>query len=364
MDPFTHMFLGACIGQAIGYKKFGGKALVFGAVAAGLPDIDVLWTPFTGEYGSWKYHRHVTHALWFGPIIGALLGWGLWKHYAREYGRSVKDLWAWIAIMVVACLSHPILDSCTIYGTQLLSPFSNRRFEISSVSIVDPFYSLMLILTLLPLLSKKLRPHARAIACIGIFLTTSYLVYGIYINQQAEKIATAQLEEQKITAVKVEAFTTIFQPYVRRVVVREPAGARVGFISTLAPRHIYWSCRKDVADDIKQAILATHDAQIFDWFSIGHLSFADTNIKDEYVVSDIRYGVPGPSVFGWWGQIYHVTKGADGQYIADYRSALHVERDASLNAISNLFKAMVGVENSFLPSEDIDCGPLASATQP
>ena len=58
MDPFTHMALGACIGQAIGYKRFGGKALLFGAVAAGMPDLDVLWTPYLGEYASWKYHRH------------------------------------------------------------------------------------------------------------------------------------------------------------------------------------------------------------------------------------------------------------------------------------------------------------------
>lgn len=52
MDTLTHMALGACIGQAIGYKKMGRKALVYGAFAAFLPDLDVLATPFLGDYGS------------------------------------------------------------------------------------------------------------------------------------------------------------------------------------------------------------------------------------------------------------------------------------------------------------------------
>jgi hypothetical protein len=39
--------------------------------------------PLTDEFGSWKYHRHITHSLWFGPVLGYLMGWGvvatLWK---------------------------------------------------------------------------------------------------------------------------------------------------------------------------------------------------------------------------------------------------------------------------------------------
>lgn len=128
MDTLTHMLLGACIGQAIGYKRYGGKASLFGAVAAGFPDIDVMWASSIGEYGGWKYHRHVTHALWMAPVLGPLMGWGLWKHYRREAGQEAMKLWPWITLMVLAMLSHPLLDFCTIYGTQLLAPFSNQRF--------------------------------------------------------------------------------------------------------------------------------------------------------------------------------------------------------------------------------------------
>lgn len=355
MDTLTHMALGACIGQAIGYRKFGSKALLFGAVAAGLPDIDVMWASSIGEYGGWLYHRHVTHALWFAPVIGALMGFGLWKHYANEFGREGKDLWAWITVMVIACLSHPILDFCTIYGTQLLAPFSNQRFEISSVSIIDPIYTFILVFGLLVVAFSGLRKYARAAAVTAIILTTSYLVYGVYLNNKAEHFAEKQLEEQNIKATKVEAFTTIFQPYVRRVVVRELDGVRVGFVSTFAPSTIYWSCQKDIDDKVKQAIMATPDAQIFDWFSIGHLGFAKSRINNEYVVTDIRYGVPGDSVFGWWGQVYRVTQDADGKYNAVYVTKMQVDRGASIDAIGNLFKAAYGYDNNFLPTADVGC---------
>ena len=351
MDTLTHMLLGACIGQAIGYKKFGSKAAVFGAVAAGFPDLDVFWASSIGDYGSWKYHRHITHALWFAPVMGGLMGWALWRHY----GREARQLWRWITLMVTAFLSHPILDFCTIYGTQLLAPFSNQRFEISSVSIIDPIYTFILVFALLVAAFPRVNAYTRAAACIGIFCTSLYLMYGVYLNNKAEYIAMAQLKEQNIQPTKIEAFTTIFQPFLRRVVVSEVDGIRVGFVSTFNPQQIYWTCRKDIDTNIKQAILATDDAQIFDWFSIGHLGFATGENANEYRVMDLRYGVPGESVFGWWGQIYNVTQDEHGNYKATFVSPHRVERTVTFDAIQNLFKAAYGQPNNFLDAEDKNC---------
>ena len=358
MDTLTQMALGACIGQAIGYKKYGWKATFFGAVAGGLPDIDVLWAASIGEYGTWKYHRHITHSIWIAPILGAITGWGLWKHYAREMGDALGKPWTWMAIMTFGLWSHPFLDYFTIYGTQLLAPFSNQRFEVSGVSIIDPIYTFVLIFGMLVAAFAATRKYARVAASVALVLSTAYLLYGVHLNNTAERIAEAQLKEQNIAPTKIEAFTTIFQPYLRRVVVREVDGTRVGFVSTFSPDKIYWTCRKDIDDKIKQAILATEDAQVFNWFSINHLGFAKSKIKDEYWVSDLRYGVPGESVFGWWGQIYRVTQNADGGYVAQYTAPLYVDRDASFDAIGNLFKAAYGQPNDFMPTEDKDCGKI------
>ncbi|MFX7938344.1 metal-dependent hydrolase, partial [Acinetobacter baumannii] len=42
-------------------------------------------------------------------------------------------------------ISHALLDTCTIYGTQLLQPFSDARFAVPAVGIIDPLYTVILL---------------------------------------------------------------------------------------------------------------------------------------------------------------------------------------------------------------------------
>ena len=350
MDTLTHMALGATIGQAIGHQKFGGKALIFGALAGLAPDLDVFATPFLGEFGSWKYHRAFTHSIWFVALFGSLSGWLLWRHY----GRQAKHLYAWIFTMLLATLAHPLLDFCTIYGTQLLAPFSNHRFEISAISIIDPVYTLILFASILTIYSKRLRVHARSIATATIILTTSYIGFGYYLNHRAEDIAIAQLQEQKISYKDVKAYTTIFQPFMRRIVVRDDDMIRVGFVSTYAPKHIFWGCRKQESQIVRNAIINTNEGQIFNWFSSENLNISKGNTNNQVNVTDIRYGVPGDSLFGWWGQSYIVSNNQD-RITATYNGKTRAERDASMDAIKNLFLAAYGFDNNFLMTTDIDC---------
>src|SRR5262245_38634841 len=97
-----------------------------------LPDVDIffLGSEPTGEF---LYHRGITHSLAFAPLAGAALGLLAWRR-DRPPGRGPRD---WIALFVLSMLTHPLLDACTSYGTQLLSPFSRRRFAIDSVAIID-----------------------------------------------------------------------------------------------------------------------------------------------------------------------------------------------------------------------------------
>lgn len=212
MDSLTQIALGAVIGQAVAGRKIGAKALVFGAIGGFLPDLDVLVTPaahklgFHDEFMGWKYHRHVTHSLWFTPLFGSFLGWGLW----RWYGKQAGHLWPWILTMVLAILTHPLLDACTIYGTQLLAPFSDHRFFISSVSIIDPIYTLPLLGSLLLFRIKKTRDLSFKLSPIILALTTLYLGFGLSLNGKAENIAQKQLAEQNISYERVDAYTTIF----------------------------------------------------------------------------------------------------------------------------------------------------------
>ena len=42
MDSITHTVLGACLGQVLAGKKIGKKAMLWGAVANNIPDIDII----------------------------------------------------------------------------------------------------------------------------------------------------------------------------------------------------------------------------------------------------------------------------------------------------------------------------------
>jgi len=351
MDTFTHMALGACIGQAIGYKKFGNKALIYGGLGALIPDLDVLLTPFADEFGGWKYHRHITHSLLFGPLLGCLMGWGLWRHYGQQLGQ----LWTWIAIMVLSIFSHPLLDISTIYGTQFLAPFSNHRFELPAISIIDPIYTMILLTALFARGLFKNINTPKILATTAITLSTCYILYGLHLNNQAEKIAASQLKIQNIEYSDIKAYTTIFQPFLRRVVVNEGDKLRVGFVSTFSPQPIFWGCQKQVGKDIQTAILETEAGKVFDWFSIGNLSFSQGKAENQIIVTDARYGIPGDSLFGWWGQAYTITKNSDDQFVAIYNGKVQFERDASLHAIKNLFRAAYGLENDFMMTSDKDC---------
>jgi len=48
MDSLTHTVLGACLGEVIAGKQLGKKAMLIGALANNLPDIDVLTSFWTG----------------------------------------------------------------------------------------------------------------------------------------------------------------------------------------------------------------------------------------------------------------------------------------------------------------------------
>ena len=75
MDSLTHIVLGAAIGELMAGRKLGKKALLIGAVANSLPDIDFVasfWLPTAQDV--WA-HRGITHSLLFIAVVTPILTW-------------------------------------------------------------------------------------------------------------------------------------------------------------------------------------------------------------------------------------------------------------------------------------------------
>ena len=311
MDPLTHGFLGATIGQAAFGRRLGWRGVVAAATAAMLPDLDIVMNA-TGPMGEWLYHRSITHALWFAPVLAALLGHAAARGRAEPAGggtpmeRLLGDgrRRTWTLLFLLTLLSHPLLDWCTSYGTQLLAPFSNRRFALDAVAIIDPAYSLALVAALVVGAWRGVgSAGARSAAAAVLVLTTAYLLYGLGLNGAAEAQARAELASEGVHAAEVRAYPTLLQLYLRRIVVREGDDVRVGWLSLWSPRTIEWQRFTAARDPLVTAARETDEGRLLEWFAMGQTAAALHGSTTGTVVEidDLRYGFPSRPQEGLWG---------------------------------------------------------------
>jgi len=296
MDPLTQGLLGASFGQAVYGKALGRQAAVWGAVVGMTPDLDIVMNP-TSPMAEWLWHRGPTHALWFGPVVGPFVGWLLW----RWKGGCLRD---WIGLAILALFTHPLLDVFTTYGTQLLSPFSRRRFAFDAVGIIDPAYSLLLAAGLAVGAWRGSGATAsRVAAWSALVLTTGYLLLGVGVNRRAESIASAQLEADGVREARVSAYPTLLQLPLRRLVARSGSDVRIGWVSVLAPRPIEWARFEDARGPLVEAARRTWEGEVLEWFAMGQTAARLEAAADGVVVEidDIRYGLPGAPRDGFWG---------------------------------------------------------------
>jgi inner membrane protein len=300
MELITQGILGAAVSQAGFQRRLGRRAALWGAIIGLLPDADVIVGLSKDPFAEALYHRGFTHSLWFAPTLAPLLGYLLWLFYKRHTPDNPGELFSWIALSFWALITHPLLDVFTVYGTQLLSPFSNFRFCFPSIPIVEPIYSL----TLLAGVIAALVFHKRSIlACIlvslSLLLTSSYLFYGLEINDKAETFARSQLEHEGLKLPQLRVYTTLFTMDSRRVVLQTPSETRIGFISVKNPKPIEWIHIPKSQQPFLSEIKDTRAFQIFNWFTSNDY-FVTTEVG-RFRIHDARYGLPDPESGSLWG---------------------------------------------------------------
>ena len=306
MDPLTQGALGATVGQAVYGRTLGRQALVCGAVVGMTPDLDILMNPLS-PMAEWLWHRGPTHALWFGPAVGPLVGWLLW----RWRGGRLRD---WVGLSVLALFTHPLLDVFTTYVTQLLSPFSRHRFALDSVGIIDPAYTVLLAAALAVGVGRGLATQAAGRAAwLALALSTGYLLLGVGVNDRAESIATSQLRSHGMGEARVNAYPTLLQLPLRRLVARSGPEVRIGWVSVLAPGPIAWQRFEEARGPLVDAARATREGEVLEWFAMGQTAARVEATPGGTVVEidDIRYGLPGRPRDGLWG--IRVRLGPDGR---------------------------------------------------
>lgn len=258
MDLVTQGVLGAAIGQGFFAKKLGNRAKWIGAILGLLPDADVLFT--TNPIKAMYLHRGYTHSVPVTFLMGIGFGWLFWRHFHRERPHLLKH---WIALGILALVTHPLLDVFTSYGTQLMLPFTNERYALDAVAVIDLFYTIPLLAVLV--LGRFFSNNHYKITRVTLYATTLYLFVGVGLNHYVIKVAKAQLNPSE--SAKITSYPLLFQPFLRHVLCIDDNTVKSGFYSLVANNQIFFKDRYNPKSKLVDDLQLTPEAQIFYWFS-------------------------------------------------------------------------------------------------
>ncbi|ALI98985.1 metal-dependent hydrolase [Rufibacter tibetensis] len=232
MDLLTHAALGACLGEIMLSKKLGKRALLWGAVAQNLPDIDVVAALWLHPSENLLVHRGGTHSFLFAFIAAAVLALvaGRW-HKKRQIPWST-----FFMFFVVQLFIHDLLDTCNAYGTGLLEPFSQERFSFHLLYVADPLFTLWPCLGLLALLFLKIdKSYRTRWALIGLVPAGLYLLYAVSNKSQVKSQIEASLAKQQLPYTEVLLTPNPFTTWLWYAVAFSENGYYVGHRSVFAP---------------------------------------------------------------------------------------------------------------------------------
>lgn len=228
MDSLTHLALGACVGEMLLGRAVGKKALLIGALAQSLPDIDGvagLWLPMSANLLA---HRGITHSLLVAPLAASVLAWLVRRwHWARAVSPA-----HWFLFFVFQLCLHDLLDTANAYGTGLLEPFSHERFSVYLLYVADPFFTLPLVITALFLWLLFRRPRVRQIsAVVALVWAVSYVGYAAVNKSQVDNPVRTSLAAANISYVRYSTIPTPLNTWLWYVVATTDQGYYLGYRS-------------------------------------------------------------------------------------------------------------------------------------
>ncbi len=230
MDTLSHALVGGAIGQLGLGRRVGNKAVAWGAAVALLPDIDVPLGALMGDAAALTFHRGITHSLLFVTLAAVALGW-LANRIHQADGVGWKR---WAVVLWLVLISHLAMDVVTSYGIQLLLPFSDRAFAVASISVIDPLYTLPLLLTVPVLIwLHRLRALRNTLAAVGLGLSSLYLAATVVNKWQVQSVFEQAFAEQDVDAQRVFVKPTFFNNVLWRGIAEVDDGYWVGFHSRL-----------------------------------------------------------------------------------------------------------------------------------
>ena len=302
MDPISQGTVGAAFAQSTANKKNILRIGIIGFLAGLAPDLDVLIRSSNDPILFLEYHRQFSHSLFFipfGSFIVALLIFPLVK-------GSMSFKTAYVASFL-GYATHGLLDACTSYGTQLFWPFSNERVTWNNISIVDPIFTIPVVILVALAITKKKRVFSFfAIGWIAFYLSLGFIQYERVLSAAMELADSRGHNSERLTLKPSFGNLILWKSIYQHEETFYVDAIRTVQSSTWCSGESieifdYQNHLPGLDKDSQQA----KDIERFRWFSQDYLGYDEEN----ELVSDIRYSMIPNQIKPMWGLVIDDQRG-------------------------------------------------------
>ncbi len=269
MDSLTQATLGAAIGEAVLGKKLGNRALCWGLLFGTLPDLDVLISPLLDTAQRLQWHRGASHSLLIMLLASLLLAKPLSKFWSAE---KISPTRAGLFVFITWS-THVLIDCFTVYGTSVFWPFLPDRIALDNMFIIDPLYTLPLLISLVWLAfyrTKQNQNKRTQLLYKGLAISTAYVLFTFGMKALASAAFEKDLANRNITPLRSMEAPTPFNTLLWRAVIDQGDSFWVGYHSIFDPSNdpIRWTIYpKNVAAITPYA--SAREIETLHWFSRG-----------------------------------------------------------------------------------------------
>ncbi len=286
MDSVTQILLGASVAGAVVPAAHRRAAMLAGAALGTLPDLDSFPIQlFTDDpVALMTLHRGFSHSLFVLPLVA----WAIWAFYRRRGGRVAESPHRWFWAIQLSLVTHPLLDAFTVYGTQLLWPLATPPVLWSSVFIIDPGYTLWLLLGVVVAIFAGTKPVAGRALVAGLVLSTAYLGWSLVAKAVVEREAARSLAALGLQDAPRFSVPMPFNTLLWRVVAMTPDGFVEGEHSLVADARPIAFRHHDSDTEALAQVAGFPAVRRLAWFNRG---FMKAQVRDgQLVLSDLRMG--------------------------------------------------------------------------
>ena len=297
MDPLSQGVIAAVAAQQTSNIKHLLIATLLGFFSGMSADLDVFIRSSHDPLLYLEFHRQFTHSLIFIPIGGLICASFFYYLFLRNKDITFKQAYIYSTL---GYATHGLLDSFTTYGTQLLWPFTDDRVAWNTISIIDPLFTLPLLILVLTATIKK----NKIISYMAMSWVILYSLFGFIQKDRAESIGIEIAKSRGHNAISVVAKPSFANLIVWKIIYTTKNyyyidAVKIGFSSKIiegtrldklnVKKSFPWlNMKSQQAKDIGR----------FRWFSNGYLAMSE--IYPNQIV-DIRYSMLPNEGHGLWG---------------------------------------------------------------